>query len=271
MTLQLLICTFNDGIHRVPELILAPIEGVSYLISWQQAEGFTPCELPAAIADRPDVEVTTLPGRGLSRNRNNCLLHASADVCLICDDDCRYTPEGLRAIVDTFKQHPEAHIITFVAKNSTAYKHYPLTRFNLSKKVRKFFVSSIEIALRREAVVGKVEFNEYFGLGAELFGAGEEAIFVADALNAGLNCQYFPIQVVEHFGPTTGVSHLADEKVLRANGAILFRNYRATMWLRLPLMAWRVKRTAHVPFAYACKHIGEGIKAMRRLSAEGAN
>ena len=92
MTLQLLICTFNDGIKRIPDLLLPPIDGVEYLVSWQQADDFTPHELPEEIADRSDVEVTTLPGLGLSRNRNNCFLHASADICLICDDDCRYTP-----------------------------------------------------------------------------------------------------------------------------------------------------------------------------------
>ena len=74
MTLQLLICTFNDGIKRIPDLLLPPIDGVEYLVSWQQADDFTPHELPEEIADRSDVEVTTLPGLGLSRNRNNCFL-----------------------------------------------------------------------------------------------------------------------------------------------------------------------------------------------------
>lgn len=63
MTLQLLICTFNDGIKRIPDLLLPPIDGVEYLVSWQQADDFTPHELPEEIADRSDVEVTTLPGR----------------------------------------------------------------------------------------------------------------------------------------------------------------------------------------------------------------
>lgn len=42
MTLQLLICTFNDGIKRIPDLLLPPIDGVEYLVSWQQADDFTP-------------------------------------------------------------------------------------------------------------------------------------------------------------------------------------------------------------------------------------
>lgn len=267
MTLQLLISTLNEGINRIPNLLLPPKEGVSYLVSWQHGEGFVPGELPEEIGSRDDVEVHVLQGRGLSRNRNNCFRHAGADICLICDDDCRYTHEGLQAVINTFEQHPEIDLATFVAKNDTEPKRYPSTRFNLKEKERNFYVISFEIAFRRLSVVGKVEFNENFGLGAEKFGAGEETIFVSDAINAGLNCEYFPIQVVEHCGPTTSVTRFADAKVLRADGAILFRNYRSTMWLRLPLMAWRVKRKAGVPFCYALKHIKDGIKEMRKLSA----
>ncbi len=264
MTLQLLICTFGDGILRIPKLLLPTMQGVSYLVSWQQPVGYTPCALPDEIVARPDVEVVTLPGRGLSQNRNNCLRHASADLCLICDDDCRYTPEGLLAVISTFDQHPEVDIATFIAKNSAEPKHYPDHSFNLRKRVRNFYVISFEIAFRRASVAGKVAFNEHFGLGADLFGAGEEAVFIHDALSQGLHCQYFPIQVVEHIGPTTSVTRLADDKVLRADGAILYLSFRRTMWLRLPIMAWR-KHKGGVPFAHALSCIRQGIDEMRHL------
>lgn len=266
MTLQLLICTFNDGIKRIPDLLLPPIDGVEYLVSWQQADDFTPHELPEEIADRSDVEVTTLPGLGLSRNRNNCFLHASADICLICDDDCRYTPEGLRAVIHAFEQNPDLDIITFVAKNDSEQKFYPANSFNLKEKVRNYYVTSIEIAFRRLPVIERVKFNEHFGLGSDMFGAGEEAIFIADAIEADLNCQFFPTQIVEHLGPTTSVTRAGEASVLRSNGAILYHSYRATMWLRLPLLAWRAHRSANVPFTYALKHLYQGITQMRRLT-----
>ncbi len=268
MTLQLLICTFGDGILRIPDLLLPPIHGVSYLVSWQHDHGYTPCALPAEVVSRPDVEVVTLPGRGLSRNRNNCLRHASADLCLICDDDCRYTPEGLQAIISTFERHPEVDLATFIAKNSADAKFYPQRSFNLNEKVRNYYVMSIEMAFRRTSVAGKVAFNEHFGLGADLFGAGEEAIFISSAMSHGLHCQYFPVQVVEHIGPTTSTSRRADDKVLRADGAILYHSFRRTMWLRLPLMAWR-KHRAGVPFIHAFTCIWQGIKEMRQLTAAG--
>lgn len=266
-TLQLLICTYNDGINRIPDLLLPPMHGVSYLVSWQRDSGFTPPPLPEGVAGRGDVEVHTLEGRGLSRNRNNCLLHATGDICLICDDDCRYTSEALHAVADTFDVNPEVDLISFVAKNSAGSKRYPTCRFNLRKKVHNFYVSSIEMAFRRTSVVGRVAFNERFGLGSDLFGAGEEAIFISDAIAAGLNCQYFPIQIVEHLGPTTSATRFAQEEVLRSNGAVLYRNFRSTMWLRLPLLAWRVSRRSVLTFSEVFRHLRDGIREMRRLSS----
>lgn len=99
-----------------------------------------------------------------------------------------------------------------------------------------------------------------------MFGAGEEAIFIADAIEADLNCQFFPTQIVEHLGPTTSVTRAGEASVLRSNGAILYHSYRATMWLRLPLLAWRAHHSANVPFTYALKHLNQGITLMRRLT-----
>lgn len=268
MTLQLLICTFNEGILRIPQLLLPPIPGVGYLVSWQQTSDFTPSPLPEAIAGRKDVEVVTLPGIGLSRNRNHCFSHASADVCLICDDDCRYTAEGLRAVTDTFEQNPCLDLAAFKAKIDSEPKCYPPERFNLRQKKKGFYPISFELAFRRKSVVGKVKFDERFGLGAERFGAGEESIFVDDAIKAGLTCEYFPLQVVEHLGATTSVTRRADEKVLRAGGAVLWRCFRSTMWLRLPLLAWRTKRATGVTFAYAFTHLRSGIREMKKAEAK---
>lgn len=267
-SIELLVCTFNEGIRRVASLLLPPAPGVGYVVSWQQAVGYVPCELPVELSSRSDVKVLTLPGLGLSRNRNNCLRHASADICLICDDDCSYTMEWLRAVVRAFEENPEVDLIAFKVKNMGERKPYPAARFNLRERVRGYYVSSVEMALRRESVVGKVWFDEHFGLGSGEFGAGEETVLVADALAAGLSCQYFPVEVVEHHGPTTSVTRRADAAVLRADGAILYRYYRGTMWLRAPLIAWRVSRQAHSGFVRALRCICQGIGAMRYLAKE---
>ena len=88
MTLQLLICTIDGGIQQVAQLVLPPAPDISYVVSWQHSSPDDERTLPVALV-RDDIQVYHLEGRGLSRNRNNCLRHATGDICLICDDDCR--------------------------------------------------------------------------------------------------------------------------------------------------------------------------------------
>ena len=74
MILELLICTINEGIKRVPDVLLPEVENVRYLVSWQQT-GTIHLDLPESL-NRPDVRVCKLEGRGLATNRNNALKNA---------------------------------------------------------------------------------------------------------------------------------------------------------------------------------------------------
>src|SRR3712207_1777326 len=116
MTLQLLISTYNDGINRIPKMLLPHEEGIFYLVTWQQSQDYSPCVLPAELS-RADVEIFPLKGLGLSRNRNNCLKHATADICMIADDDCCYTVQGLKKVIETFGANPDLDLATFQMKN----------------------------------------------------------------------------------------------------------------------------------------------------------
>lgn len=109
-TLDILICTLNEGINKVASVLLPQQEGVRYVVSWQQ-DGYQ-CDIPLALL-RSDVTVVTLPGRGLSRNRNNAIAHSTADICLIADDDVAYTPDAFRAVIDTFEGNPHLDVATF--------------------------------------------------------------------------------------------------------------------------------------------------------------
>ena len=43
MILELLICTINEGVRRVPNILLPQIENVRYLVSWQQTGTVSIC------------------------------------------------------------------------------------------------------------------------------------------------------------------------------------------------------------------------------------
>ncbi len=261
MTLQILISTLDKGIERVPAMLLQRHENIGYLISWQHSD-----DKEIAFPDelrRDDVVVHDLTGRGLSRNRNNCIEHATADLCLIADDDCRYTHEQLQAVIDTFEDNPNIDIATFQYSGEGDNKYYPAQTADLSSFPKGYYVSSIEVAFRRESVQGKVWFNENFGLGTEPFLCGEENLFIQDALSLGLKCQFYPITIVHDQQPLEFLNRSMDIGTLMAHGADLQIFHRGTKYMRALLKAWRLRRDEKVPFFYGLRHIIKGINYMK--------
>ena len=241
MTLEVLVCTIDNGINNIKNLLLAPQEGVSYLISWQHSENKPQCNVPQELI-RNDVRVVHLAGRGLSRNRNNAIRHATGDICLIADDDCTYRHEYFTNIIDTFQNDTTLDLATFRMKFSYENKFYPDYSFNLNKFAKGYFVTSFEIAFRRTSIQGKLWFNELFGLGAPVLQSGEENIFIQDCLKSGLNCRYFPIVAVEHDHPTTASTRVANPGVIMAEGAYIYVAYPYSFIPRLVLKAHRLNK-----------------------------
>lgn len=261
MTLEILICTLDEGIDNIAPMLLPQREGIGYLVSWQHS-----CDKEIALPKelrRNDVKVCDLAGRGLSRNRNNCIDHATADLCIIADDDCRYTHEQLQTVIDTFASNTDVDIATFMYSGDGDSKYYPSQTADLSNFPKGYYVSSIEVAFRRESVQGKVWFNENFGLGTEPFHCGEENLFIQDALARGLKCRFFPVTIVHDQQPMEFLNRSLDPGTLMAHGADLQIFHRSTKHLRALLKAWRLKRNEKVPFFYGLRHILKGMSYMR--------
>lgn len=205
MTLELLICTIDEGVHKLKGHLLVPHEGVSYLVSWQYS-GNQPL-VPEWLSERNDVRVVQLAGHGLSRNRNFALEHAKGDILKICDDDEQWTEAYFDDILTTYRQHPEYDIVQFQA-------------IGLDKTYPPLYISSIELTLRRSSL-GSIRFNERFGLGSNFLNAGEEEVFIHDARKQGLHIHYEPRPICRTSGLTTGHS-ISDPRTLRSKGATLY-------------------------------------------------
>ncbi len=239
MTLQILISTIGAaGIERVAAMLPPlPVERVSYLVSWQMPEG----PVPAAL-ERDDVEICRLQGRGLSRNRNNALAHATGDVLLIADDDLLYDTASLSRVISFFEHHPDidAALFKIIRPGNCVYPadivelrrgHYP----------KGYFVSSIEIALRRATTV-HCRFDERFGLGSRRFGSGEEELFVDSLLREGKRVVFNPLVIGKHPPESTSLTGLRDRSVQQASGAVISRLYGWSTFPRLLLKAIRMSR-----------------------------
>ena len=208
---------------------------------------------------RSDISIHHLQGRGLSRNRNNALRHASGELCLLADDDCRYSHEWLQAVIKTFEDHPTTDLATFKMKSEYCQKIYPEQPHNLQRPTKKYYPTSFEIAFRREKVVGNIQFNENFGLGSSTFHCCEEEIFIHDAISRGLSCWFYPITIVEHNHPTTDTSRATEPRILMAKGAYLYIGYRPMMLLYPFAMAWKTARQHHSSFFRSLWYLYKGL------------
>ena len=140
MTLEILICTLDEGINNIPSMLLEPCNDIGYVVSWQHSDG-KEIPLPEKLR-RDDVKICNLAGRGLS--------NAAADVCLIADDDCQYTHERLMTVLDTFARNPEIDIATFQFEGEGSTKTYSKESFNYlhSPKDILFHLSKLHSAAR---------------------------------------------------------------------------------------------------------------------------
>lgn len=213
---------------------LPAVAGVGYVVACQSA----PAALPQSLV-REDIEVYFSPDRGLSRNRNFAFSKTSAPFALIADDDLVLSAEGLKTVIDVFENHPKVDIATFRCAFPFE-KTYPEKETPLSERVKNYYITSYEIAVRMESLKRSgLKFNELMGIGSNLFGAGEEHVFIQNAMARGLNCRFFPFTIVNHPGVPTGRRQGAIPAVLRSDGVIIAMSYGFTAIPRILLKAWR--------------------------------
>ena len=264
--LQVLICTYGaDGIERVASAAHPEVEGIEYVVSWQ-TDGKH--EIPKAL-QRPDFRILSSATKGLSVNRNIALSKATAPLLLIRDDDVDYTEEGLRAVVDAFHRHKDMDIVTFRYASKSHTKYYPAGARDLAAHEKGYFITSFEIALRRESVQGKIWFNENFGIGAT-FPSGEEDVFICDCLSSGLRGIFEPVTIARHDGTTTSERNLMLPSRPQTKGAVFLRIHPHDWLLRMSvhilreIPLWR-KGIVPSPLSF-CINWLKGVKTARKLN-----
>lgn len=243
-TLHLLVCTLDERIASVPQMLLPPQEGVRWVVSMQYTDERFLQQIPAVLQERSDVHLLTLPGKGLSRNRNHALafmrqslsggLPLSGSIgnnnraalgcnCLISDDDVRYTLPQLQALRQCLADNPQVDVALFgmTAPDGTPLKPYPTRSmtYREAMAVRGYYPTSMEIVLGARAIE-RLHFDERFGLGSPALPCGEEEVLLCDALREGLEVRFFPVVIGQTDPATTGLRFLSDPAVQRAKGAV---------------------------------------------------
>lgn len=202
-----------------------------------------PHEAPP-LPTRPDLTILPLPGaEGTSASRNAALEAARTPFVLFADDDVTPDMDGIARLLARITALPGGDgkapdILT--GRLTGSGKRYPETArrlhlYNCGK------TGTPEIMLRLDRVRARgLRFDTAFGLGSAQ-PLGEEFVFLADALKAGLSARFEPVTLGHHPGPSSG-SDWTDPANLRARIAVLSRVFgRAAPVLRTAF-AWKHRR-----------------------------
>ncbi|MDE5840578.1 MAG: glycosyltransferase [Muribaculaceae bacterium] len=261
--LQVMICAYGkEGIRRVASGKHPAMPSVEYLVSWQTDDNTS---LPVQL-ERKDFKIITSDTKGLAVNRNIALSHATAPFLLISDDDTDYTEDNLNAVLKGFRDYPDADILAFRFESKSVNKIYPDYVCPLDTPPKGYFISSIEIAFRKNSVKGKVWFNEYFGVGA-LFRSGEEDIFIKDCLDLGMKGFFLPETIVRHDASTTSTRDMHSPLRPMTKGAVFLRLHPRDWTLRMIAHALReiplwIKGEVPSPVSF-CRNWIKGVLTAR--------
>jgi hypothetical protein len=152
-----------------------------------------------SLPDAPaGTRVVPVPGVGVGRSRNAVLAHATRRYLLFSDDDVALDLDGVAAGIRHLETTGRALALgRGVDTEGNARKRHPtaprtLTLLNSGR------AATYEMLVDREQVRARgVGFDERFGAGAALH-LGDEYLFIADLLRAGLSADAVPLVFARH-------------------------------------------------------------------------
>lgn len=243
--LQILISTKGqDGIERIASLSHPEINGVEYIVSWQNGSREL---IPPSLLKRKDFTVVLEKSVGLSKNRNNALRNSTSDWVLISDDDLIYTEENIGNVLKGFESNPDCAVLAFKYESPDYPRVYPSSEFLLINPPKGYFTVSFEVGLNLKKIREEMKadvfpaFNENFGIGA-FFGSGEEDIFIHNVLKAGLKGKFLPLTICSHLGPTTSIRDKTKDSFIRTQGAVISHVKPVSWPLRMIVHALRASK-----------------------------
>ena len=228
------------GLADVLAMDCPRVDGVHYLVCCQNPDGDDLTQAEASLRARDDFELHFFDDRGSARNRNHAFDSAAAPYLLLADDDLRFYPEGLAAVIETLRTNTDVDIAVFRSR-TVEPRVFSDTEHDLDKCPRGYYPVMFEIALRRESVERTgLRFSELTGVGAPYLCAAEEDLLLERARRAGLRLRYYPVEILENTEPTTCTHSALKPPFLRSKGTymIIAKGFWGAM-LRAPIESWR--------------------------------
>lgn len=199
--------------------------------------------------------------RGVGKNRNKVLSRATADICILADDDMRFVDGYPGLAGEAFSHCPDADIIVFnlIEKNPRRYinqTYFPVGYNNYAR------YGAARIAIRRKSVqAANISFSLLFGGGAR-YSSGEDTIFLHQCLKNGLKIMAAPIALAE-IDQTAQSTWFTGyhEKFFSDKGALYACLHGRLAWLYCAryLIKYRKKYLSDISLSAAWKAMVRGI------------
>lgn len=266
MNINILICSLNKGIVRVPSVLMEKRDNVTYIIAYQYTDERFLELIPESLSEREDVSLYAYKGEGLSANRNFAMDKANADLVVFADDDARFTPESVDIAIKAFEEHPDMDVAFFKASTYTgrSLKDYPNEEREVLSIPEDYAISTLEMVMKRSRVQSVVRFDERFGLGTKFLTCGEEDIWLTDALRMKLKMRYFPKVIVQTSTLLKKSLVYVDAGVQRSKGAYMYYVYHHKAWIHCIRFSIASALKGYCHFWPIFKHMCEGIIYMQR-------
>lgn len=153
-----------------------------------------------SIVDGCTIKLISTDSRGLSRNRNIAMAHASqkADYVLFADDDLIFNDDYEALILSEFEKHPEAEAIKFNLHDLSENRKISMRRIEHFEEATQHNMSSSGVCglvLKGEMLKKhSLHFHENFGAGTENY-CGEDTIFLMETLRKKVKLYRSPIDI----------------------------------------------------------------------------
>ena len=136
------------------------------------------------------IQYISTTGQGVGANRNEVLLRADGDICVLADDDMTLLP-GYEAVVrEWFEKRSQADMLIFnLEGGKKRFKHTRVSRINCFN-YGKFGAARLAFRLMPLRFSG-VMFHTMFGGGCK-YSCGEDTLFLRDCLRKGLKIYGVP-------------------------------------------------------------------------------
>ena len=149
-----------------------------------------------------------LQSRGVAKSRNAVIENTTTEYLLFGDDDIEFKEESINAALEYLQSNSDVSILLLQAvdESGALRKPYPKHAHPL-KLTNSAKAATYEMIIRIPDIKkASIRFDENFGAGAENY-LGDEYIFIADALRAGLKGYFLPIVIATHPTDSSGSFH----------------------------------------------------------------